>query len=238
MNKILALCYVSLALLFLYSSCDKSTEPKEKETKGNISGKVMYGTTALTSAYLFIGDSLRATTDDSGSYAIMSLQEGNYDLLCSAINFQDDISQVLVIGGNTITCDFFLIPDTSTGYIRGEFQDIILFNDSLLTHPSMANWDAQQIWQSTTGATMISKFLGYDVPRPKLYLDDVQVAPADEWAQFAFKIQCGTYLITGRCEGYFDASEVVKVLPGKLDNANFITFFMMRSASPKIVMKK
>lgn len=226
---------IPLLLLFLFTSCDKSTDPKE--TKGSITGKVRYGQTAIHPAFIFCGDSLWATTDESGSYSITSVDEGSISLLCSAINYRDTTSQVQVSGGQTVTHDFYMTPDTSTGYVRGEFQDIILFNDSLLHHPSMANWDAQQIWQSSTGATLISKFLQYDVPRAKIYLDGTQISITDDWAQFAFKLQSGTYRITGTCDGYYDASETVTVLPGKLADAVYVTFFMMRIWTPKLVMK-
>jgi len=236
--RLVVLYGIAIAVLFFSSSCDKSTNPKEKETKGNINGTVRHGTTAITSAWLFIGDSLYAATDDSGNYSITALLEGNYDLLCSAINYRDSISQVQVTGGNTITCNFDLPADTTTGYVRGEFQDIILFNDSLVNHPSMANWDAQQIYQSTTGATLISKFLQYDVPRAKIYLGASQISITDDWAMFSVKMQCGTYRITGRCDGYHDANEVVTVLPGKLGDAVYVTFFMMRNPPPKLTLGK
>ncbi len=234
-KRILSIYLLPLLLVFLFTVCDKSTDPKE--TKGSITGKVMYNTTALPSAYIFIGDSLRATTDELGSYSIASVEEGIYSLLCSAINYRDTISQVQVSGGQTVTRDFYLNPDTTFGWIRGEFQDIILFEDSLLTHPSMANWDAQQIWQASTGATMIGKFLLYNVPRQKIYLGDSLVSITDDWAQYALKIQCGTYRLTGTCDGYYDAAEVVTVLPGKLDDARFVNFFMMRNSAPKLATK-
>jgi hypothetical protein len=227
--------FIPFLLLLLFTSCDKSTDPKE--TKGNIAGKVVYNSTVLPSAYIFIGDSLMATTDDSGAYSITSVNEGGYELLCSALNYRDTTSQVQVSGGQTVIRDFYLVPDTTAGWIRGEFQDIILFNDSLINHPSMANWDAQQVWQASTGATMIGKFLLYNVPRQKIYLGESMVSITDDWAQFALKIQCGTYQLTGTCEGYYDANEVVTVLPGKLSDAIFVNFFMMRIPTPKLIVR-
>jgi Carboxypeptidase regulatory-like domain len=234
-KRIISIYLIPLLLVFLLANCDKSTGPKE--TKGNITGKVMYNTTALPSAYIFIGDSLRATTDDSGAYSITSVDEGSYNLLCSALNYHDTTSQVQVSGGQTVTRDFYLIPDTTTGWIRGEFQDIILFNDSLVNHPSMANWDAQQVWQASTGATMIGKFLLYNVPRQKIFLGDNQISITDDWAQYALKIQCGTYQLTGTCVGYYDANEVITVLPGGLNDATYVNFFMMRISPPKLTAR-
>jgi hypothetical protein len=225
--------------LFFLTTCDKSTDPEEpEETVGNISGKVMSGTASLKRAYIFIGDTLRATVNSSGEYSISSLEEGNYNLLCSAINYRDTINQVQVIGGSTVTCNFDLTPDITTGWIKGEFQDIVLWEDSLLVDPEMDYWDAAMIYQATTGATMISKFLQYNVPKQRIYLEDSLISITDDWAMFSLKIQCGTYPITGTCEGYYDVTEVVKVVPSVLDSARYVNFFMTRKPAPKLIVKK
>ena len=237
-RRIFSINLIPLCLVFLFTTCDNSTDPEEKETKGNITGKVMYGMTALPSVYIFIGDSLRATTDDAGTYSITSLEEGSYNLLCSAINYRDTISQVQVSGGSTVTCDFDLIPDTTTGWIKGEFQDIILFHDSLQNNPEMAYWNAEQIYQGTTGATLINKFLQTYVADRWIYLGDSLVSKTDDWAMFSLKIQCGTYQLTGRCEGYYDATEVVTVLPGTLANPRYVNFFMTRKSAPKLALNR
>jgi hypothetical protein len=43
---------------------------------------------------------------------------------------------------------------------------------------------------------------------------------SDDWGQYCFEIQCGTYPITGCCENCGDASWVAKVLPGTSIYAN------------------
>jgi hypothetical protein len=84
---------------------------------------------------------------------------------------------------------------------------------------------------------MIPKNLLYNVPRQKIYLGDSLVSITDDWAMYALKIQCGTYRITGTCDGYYDAAEIVKVLPGKLDAATYVNFFMMRTSTPKLTAR-
>jgi hypothetical protein len=236
-KKHIWLSVLQVGLLLFFITCNRSTEPKE--TLGSITGKVMNGQAmgmpAIHPAFIFHGDSLWATTDNSGEYSITAVTEGNYILLCSAINYRDTTIQVQVRGGSTVTCNFNLTPDSSYGWIRGEFQDLVLFNDSLLTHPAMANWDAQQIWQGTTGATMIGKFLQYNVPDRQVYLGDSLLTKTDDWALYSLKIQCGTYQFTGSCEGYYDANEVVKILPGTVLTAIYVNFFLMRKPTPKFV---
>ena len=232
-------CIVSvLVCVFLFFiSCDKSTGPTE--TLGSITGTVMNGqatgTQIIHPAYIFSGDSLLATTDESGKFSILNLQEGNHNFICSALYFRDTTAQIQISGGKTVTHDFYLIPDSTIGLVYGEFQELNLFNDSLQTHPAMASWDASQIYDRTTGATMIDKFLQYDVPDRKIYLGDSLLTKSDSWATYLFRIQCGTYQFRGTCEGYYDQTEVVTIPE---DHPVYVNFFLLRIPAPKLITKK
>jgi hypothetical protein len=219
-----------IALTLFLMTCDSSTDPKE--TKGTLQGTVWYGSSGIYPAFIFSGDSLWATTDENGHYLISALEEGNYELLCSALNYRDTTVQVAVSGGKTTTFDIDLVPDTSTGLIYGEFQDIILFNENVQTNPELAYWNPMMIYQATTGATMIDKFLQYDVPDRQIWLGDSLLRKSDEWGQFVLRLQIGTYPLSGSCAGYYSISRVVKVLP---DTIVYVNFFMNRTDQPKLV---
>jgi hypothetical protein len=226
-----------LYLLLFFISCDRSTGPKD--TLGSITGTVMNGQAAgmpaIHPAYIFSGDTLLATTDEYGKFSISEIQENIYNFTCSALYFRDTTEQIHISGGKTVTHDFYLIPDSTTGLVYGEFQDLNLFNDSLVTHPGMADWDAEQIWQGVTGATLQTKTLHYNIPDRNVYLGDSLLARTDGFAQYAFRLQCGTYQIKGTCEGYYDATEVVKITP---DHHSYVNFFLIRVPTPKFISKR
>ena len=228
---------ISFVILSFFIKCDNTTEPKQ--TKGIVKGTVknVLGGNALGihSAYIFINDSLVAKTDESGKYLIASIEEASYFLTCSALDFRDTTMQVNVIGGKTVTRDFFLTPDSTTGKVFGEFQDLVLFNDSLQTNPSLKFWDARDIFDGVTGATLQSKTLLYEVPDRTVLLDDSILAVSDGFGQFWFEMQCGTYCLKGCCEGYQEATQVIKVLP---NTRNYVNFFLDRAVVTRPTLKK
>jgi hypothetical protein len=214
---------LGMLTLALSAGCNRLNGPRE--TKGMIKGSVKHGTSAVYRAYVFGGDTLLAVTDGSGNYLISSIAEGDHELTCSALNYADTIRRVLVTGGQTACCDFLMTPDSSIGKVYGEFQDLDVFDDSLKTNPSLKDWDPKRIYDASTGATLQVKTFGYELPDRRVFLGDSLVALADAWGQYAFKIQCGTYPLTGSCEGYGDAVRVIKVLP---DVRNYANFFLKR----------
>ena len=225
-NKLAA--FIIFSYLGLFSGgCENSPEPKK--TKGSISGIVRSKNSgsALVNhrAYIFLQDSLIATSDVDGSYAISTVEEGSYLLTCSSLGYRDTTEAVQARGGKSATHDFYLIPDSSTGRVYGEFQDMGIFSDSLLSKPYLKDWDAKQIYDGVTGATIQSRTLMYHVPPREVFLGDSLVAISDDWGQFWLEIQCGTYPLTGRCENYNDVTLVVKVLP---DSRIYVNFYLQR----------
>jgi hypothetical protein len=227
-----------LQILFIsfFMKCDNATEPKE--IRGTVTGtvkKILSGDGSIIhQAYIFLEDSLVATTNESGEYTISSIEQGSYFLICSSLGYRDTTTQVQVVGGKTVTHDFYLIPDSSTGKIYGEFQDMTLFNNNLETNPSLVDWDAKQIFSDITGATIQAKTLMYDVPERKVLLGDSLLAITDSFGQYWVEIQCGTYCLKGCCEGYKDATQVIKVLP---DTRVYVNFFLYREAAAKLASK-
>ena len=158
MKKIFAgfLCFSSL---LLYVRCEKSsTEPKE--TIGQLSGAVMsINGTTITPAYIFLKDSLLASADEMGGYSILSLQEGDYSLTCSALGYRDTTTLVTAKGGKTTNLNFTLTPDSSTGRVMAEFQDLVLFQQALTDNAELSGWSAKEMFDGLTGATLQSKTL-------------------------------------------------------------------------------
>jgi hypothetical protein len=221
----------SISLMILFSclsawmGCSTSTSPKE--TKGSIQGMVKNASMApLYPAFLVSGDSVLATTDEQGKYAIASLQEGTVDLVCFALNYKDTTVQVQVTGGKTTTLDFILNPGVILGRVFGEFQDDYLFNQVLKTDSTLKNWDKEHICDGFTQATLCYKMVGLDIGDLNVFLGDSLVTVADNWGQFYFTIPCGKYTFRASSQGYGDDTSELVVLP---EVKNFMNFFLPRT---------
>jgi len=213
-----------ILLIFLAIQCDKATNPTE--TKGTISGIVSDANgTAIYPAYIFTADTLLTTGDESGKYTIPALEAGSYLIIFSALNYRDTTLQIQVTGGKTTTQNFNLTADATTARVLGEFQDLVIFNDSLITRPDLKDWEAKRIFEEVTGATLQAKTLGYDIPPCQLFLGDSLLTISDPFGQFWFKIQCGTYPIKGSSEGYESTTQIIKIMP---DTRHYLNFYLNR----------
>lgn len=216
-----------LALLFI--ACEKSTTPAP--STGQIAGFVtnsLANEIAVYPAYIFKGEKLVAVTDEKGEFSLTALEAGRYDLICSALAYADTMVQVNVIGCKTTELLVAMRPDSTTGRVYVEFQDNSLFREELKTNPTMANWDAHQVFDGVTGATLQSKTLRRELPYRYVFLGDSLLAVSDDFGQAWCEIQCGTYPLRGACEGYADTTAVIKILP---DARVYLTFFM-REVTP------
>jgi hypothetical protein len=211
------------SVCFSYLNCTKESN----ETEGSIAGVVTdQGSEAIIHpTYIFHNDTLLTTTNESGEYFISSLREGKYSLICSALNFRDTVEQVKVVGGGTVTHNFSLKSDNTTGRLVGEFQDMLIFNDSLQTNPGLAEWDAKQICDAATGATIQFKWFPDFRGTRVIYLGDDSLGISDAWGQYGFYIQCGTYCFTGTCDGYKSKTHVVTIFP---DTKTYLNFLLER----------
>ena len=223
---------IPLVLLFIYAACRQTTE--HVETKGVVQGTVSCllpgGAVAVHPAYIFWGTTFLTTTDLDGHYRIAALENGKYDFTGSALFCGDTTLSVRVQGGRTVTLDFNLTPDSTTGRVYGEFQDGILFQQRLEEDTSLVNWSENRIFDAATGATLHYKALGYEVPDRVVLLGDSTVAYADAWGQYWFTIPCGTFPLTGSCQGYKNVMHVLKVEP---DSRNYLNFILPRQGIAK-----
>lgn len=216
--------FLIIVFLGLHIACEKSTEP---ETIGSISAMVQHAIdgSPVYPAFVLSEDTLVTQTDTDGTFKLNSLDEGRYTLTCSALNFRDTTMHVHVTGGKTTQPVFYMIPDSSIGSVRVEFQDDSLFQHQLAENPDLINWTMQDIFDGVTGATLQSKTLRMNLPLRTIYIGETLVAVADEFAQSWFDLQSGTYPFVGKCEGYQNAHAVIHV---KRAEHVYIAFLMKR----------
>ncbi len=224
MKKIFGLVIVIIGLNLLWYSCDNSTEPKK--LTGNFTGVVegiqSGSSVPVDHAYIIAGDNLLAITDENGAFDISAIEEGTYHFICSALFYADTVKELMIEADKTLEYNFSLVPDSATGKVYGEFQDEILWNQMLNEKPYLANWDADSVWAGVTGATLQTKTLGYEIPPRTIRLGDSLLAYTDGFGQYWFRIQGGTYPITGSCDGYQSVTKVVKAIPDQKVYLNFI----------------
>jgi hypothetical protein len=214
-----------LAVVCVWTACENATEPRTRtgSVRGTVRSLSAGNGAVIGSASIFHEDSLLATSDAAGAYAVSSLSEGTYRLTCSASGYRDSTMQVMVEGGKTAVVNFFLTPDLSTGWVFGEFEDRALYEDSLKTNPSMADWDAKTVYDAATGATIQFKTFQHEVAERRVMLGDSLLDVADGWGQYNFKIRTGTYSLTGSCDGYESVTQTVIVEP---NGRHYVNFFL------------
>lgn len=212
---------VFIAVLVFLNSCKDNNETDQ--TKGTLTIYVseLKNNNSGIKAFIFIEDSLYGKTDEKGKYINNSVKPGNYNLTCSAIDFRDTSLQIKIVGGENTQFNFYLKSDSAKGKVFGEFQDMTLFRQNAINKPAINSWNERQVYDGTTGATMCYKFLQKDVPERRVSTVDSILAVSDGYGQYYFQIQCGTYVITGTCDGYNSVSKTIKVLPDSSIYANF-----------------
>lgn len=186
----------------------------------NVTVKSLASNNPIVKTYVFLNDSLYGKTDANGRYSDDSISPGNYTLTCSAIYFRDTSLMISISGGAKTQLNFTLAADTTFGFVFGEFQDMAVFRQKSIDKPQINTWDEKQVFDGVTGATIYKKGPQNDVPARTVSLDDSIIAVSDAWGQYWFKIQSGTYVIKGACEGYANASQVIILLPGSKIYAN------------------
>lgn len=214
-------------IILIYVSCKHTSEPQE--TKGKIQGTVYNivpdDTAMIYPAYIYIDDDLAAITDENGRYIIASLDKGIYHLKCisSSLYFKSAVDTVEITGVEINTSDFYL--ERGKGVIYGEFQDVDLLNEKLISFPSMEDWNCNQIYDGVTGATIIEKNLQMYVPIGEVYYEDSLLSTARAYGQFYRTLTCGKYSLTGSLEGYINDIQEVEVFN---DSMHCVIFFLSR----------
>jgi hypothetical protein len=211
-------------LAALSPSCDNPTE--SKNTKGVIEGELLESGTGLAirrPGWVFSGNRLLASADSTGAFEIPSLDPGEYTLTGAALGHRDTVFTVIVSKGRTTRMDFPLNPENTEGRVIGEFQNTVLYRDSLAAHPEMAGWDAKEIYDASTGATIQGKEPLLDFNERQVFAGDTLVDVSDNWGQYGFRMKGGTVPFRGSCAGYKDSLVVAKLIPaGKL----VVNFFL------------
>jgi hypothetical protein len=219
-------------VIFLIFACQHSTEPGKTVNLSGTVYPVQTDAPAIHPAYLFRGDSLMAVTDKAGHYNIASIESGTHVFICSALGYSDTTVQVTV-GRDDSVHDFQLTPDQSKGRVYGEFQDQFLWDLVLSDDPDKGGWNSKEVRDGMTGATLCAKILQVypeDLPDRMVFIGDSLLAYDDGWGQFWFEIQCGTYPLTGVCEGYRSDTRTVKIVPYTPPESekSYVIFFMNR----------
>ena len=202
---------VALLLAAVFYGCsDHSVATVET---GKVQGTVVKNNNPIANAYIFWEDSLMATTDVNGNYQILDLEEGRQGLLCSALFAKDTTMQVQIEANKTNTINFTLTHNETIGRVYGEFQDITLFNEQVSEVDGLEDWDAKQVYEGTTGASICVKWLDVSSTECVLSLGDSILVYDDGWGQYWFKMQIGTYPITGSSQGYQSKTKIVTIQP-------------------------
>jgi hypothetical protein len=210
---------VFIAAILINISCDKEDQ----------AGTVLLGTVknmlddeTVHPAFLILGNELLSTIDESGTYEITSLDPGIYSLVCSAINYADKTMQVELKEGHVVTYDFLLSPDSSEGRVYGELHDQTLYDEQLIVNPSLADWNAKELFDGVSGATLQTMTFGLDLPTSEIYIGDSLFSVTDGFGQYWFDVQPGTYPLRVSSIAYRDTMQIVKVEKDGRVYTNFI----------------
>lgn len=210
---------ILLAALSICSSCEKE-DSDETVLLGTIKSKL--DDQAIFPAFLILGDELLATSDESGDYKITSLAPGEYTLVCSSINFDDESIVIEIEEGKITSNDFLMSPGNSLGSVYGELHDQGLYDEQLMADPSMAAWTNQELYDGVSGATIQTMTFGYDLPSAEIYIGDSLLALTDGFGQYWVDLQAGTYPLRVSMPGYRDSTQIMRVEPDSDNYSNFI----------------
>ena len=211
--------WLSVSLLLL-GACTEKTEPTQTTLSGMVKNSL--NEAVIHPAYIIYDQQLLATTKEDGTYEITSLEGGTYSMVCSALGYSDQPMQVVIENGKTISNDFLLTPDDTQGGVIGELHDQVLYQERLMNNPSMAEWTDKELFDGVSGATIQGKNFDFDVYPASIYIGDSLFAKTDDYGQFWFDMQIGTYPITVVSEGWRDSIQITGVKHDSLVFANFI----------------
>lgn len=225
--KQLTYLFTGLFILSFFLTCSDSGT-SSKSDFGKISG-VVYQLPANTpinkEVFFFLNNTLVQHSRDQGQYIIDSVTTGTHQLLCSIVNYRDTVISVKVTSSETTVQDFYLNNDSRSGRLYGEFQDVTLYEEQLLSNPSLANYNSKEIFDGISGATLQAKYLQYEVPPREVFLGDSLVATSDGFGQYWVNLPNGTYPFTATCQGYKSITTQFKIYP---DSIQYLNFFLER----------
>ena len=105
-----------LSFVLMIGGCDKKEpiEPLPPATTGTVSGNVINAvdSSAVETALITANPGgYSVYTDNTGSYTLADLPEGQYLVIASKEGFYGDSADVSVVAGQTVTADFSLTPE-------------------------------------------------------------------------------------------------------------------------------
>ncbi|MGD8781212.1 MAG: carboxypeptidase-like regulatory domain-containing protein [Ignavibacteria bacterium] len=210
---------IMFTVLLAIDSCQENTSPKMTSAvlsgviKSSINENIVYP------VFIYSGDSLLTTTDESGEFSF-KFDNGSYELLFSAEGYEDE-TVTFTIDGENLNKNIALIENSETGRVYGEFQDLELLNQKIEEDSSIADWSEKEIMDGVTGATMQEITYGAEIPYRLVFMGDSLKKYADGYGQYWLEIQCGTYPLTGKCDGFSSETKTVKVTSGSKVYLNF-----------------
>ncbi len=205
--------------LLLIGCSDDSTTSIEGIVRNNETNQY------IENAFIFHDGDLLATTDSAGEFNLVPFSQGTYELLFSAIGFNDKYLTLVAEEGEANIYDIDMQPGSEKGSIVGELQNNLLFEENLVANQSLAEWNEQEIIDGVTGATIMKRALPLNA-ECALYIGDNLLVNVDDYGQYWAEIQTGTYPLIVRCTGYKPSVKIVKI---KADSLMFINFFLSES---------
>lgn len=198
-----------ILLIVAIISCEDTEIPEKSNGvfSGNIasnSGEPIYPT------YIFEGDSLLSILNANKQFSI-ELDNGEHEIIFSAIGYSDKVTSISINGD--LSTEIKFEENQESGRIYGEFQDLILFQQKISEDSDLANWTEKQVLDGVTGATILEDNASTNFQQAQLFIGDSLISYADVYGQYWIEIQCGTYPITGKSEGFTDETKAIKVIP-------------------------
>lgn len=76
----------------------------------------------------------------------------------------------------------------------------------------MAEWTDQELFDGVSGATIQGRNFDFDLYPASIYIGDSLFAETDDYGQYWFEVQIGTYPITVVSKGWKDSLKVKEVV--------------------------
>lgn len=218
--------------LFLFTACilliasqfTSCTKTEDEIVETTLTGSIVSFTTekAIFPAFIIHEDELLATTNEEGTFTLTNIDAGSYKILFSALGFADREMEIQVEENIINMLDIHLNSDHDAGRMVGEFQDGPLYQTEVAADPDKMNWTEKEIYDGVSGATIQPWRWPVEISEGEIYLGDSLIASADEYGQFWYALQSGTYPITAKTEGYKDLTRIISIKTNEKGYSNFV----------------
>jgi len=212
--------YCLITILIAIVSCDKAEKPEISEFI--YSGEIISTNgESIYPVYIIESNKLINIISENNLFSI-ELALGKHEILFSAIGYNDNIVSLDL--SSDLNTEIIFEASSEIGRVYGEFQDSVFFQQKISENNEIASWNALQVFDGVTGATIQEDNSSTDFEQAQLFIGDSLLRYADVYGQYWIEMQCGTYPITGKNAGYIDKTTVIKVEP---DSKVYYNFFMV-----------